>query len=576
MTALTAHEKSPMGPGAVDVKYENKMFRDDPTLKDRFYVKPDPVAPIPPVSGPNSVAAKVQPPSRVVKNMNRLRHDEMASWSGIAALRNLVDDTMPEDQQAVLDAGAAEAIIATMQAWPDHAGIQVSGCGTLVKVAEVDSNARMRVLQAGALFEIAAAVDRLSKAHHKDTDGDKIGKEIVHKANFARDCLLKIAGKKTDPRNKKHIQAAIDGGVDVKLFSKLGLKEREKMEEDARKRWLQLKAIREEEEDKKEAELLNKTPWAYTMDRDRSTCVLFPGQGAQKKGMADKLMSCAPAKALFDKAAEILGYDLAALIRDGPQEKLDQTLYAQPAVFVTGLAAVEKAKLEQFETLGRTKTTAGFSLGEYSALVYANVMTFEDGLRLVKARAEAMDAAAKMGATCMASISGVDDQTLIQMIAEATKQVGGDGRVYVANGMFPEGRTCSGDTQVLKKLCELVQSLGSGKSGKLVAVSGAFHTPYMSPAQEALDAAIDATPMEDPTVHVLSNVTGEYYRDVAHVRELLKRQIVEPVRWEQQMDVATGGFLNHAVYLETGPGKQLKAMMRRINQEAWGKMSVLE
>jgi len=411
MTALTAHEKSPMGPGAVDVKYENKMFRDDPTLKDRFYVKPDPVAPIPPVSGPNSVAAKVQPPSRVVKNMNRLRHDEMASWSGIAALRNLVDDTMPEDQQAVLDAGAAEAIIATMEAWPDHAGIQVSGCGTLVKVAEVDSNARMRVLQAGALFEIAAAVDRLSKAHHKDTDGDKIGKEIVHKANFARDCLLKIAGKKTDPRNKKHIQAAIDGGVDVKLFSKLGLKEREKMEEDARKRWLQLKAIREEEEDKKEAELLNKTPWAYTMDRDRSTCVLFPGQGAQKKGMADKLMSCAPAKALFDKAAEILGYDLAALIRDGPQEKLDQTLYAQPAVFVTGLAAVEKAKLEQFETLGRTKTTAGFSLGEYSALVYANVMTFEDGLRLVKARAEAMDAAAKMGATCMASISGVDDRS---------------------------------------------------------------------------------------------------------------------------------------------------------------------
>lgn len=261
-----------MGAGALDPKYESKMFRDDPTFKDRFYVKPDHVAPIPPMSGPNSVAAKVQPPSRVVKNMNRLRHDEMASWSGIAALRNLVDDTMPEDQQAVIDAGAAEAIIATMQAWPDHAGIQVSGCGTLVKVAEVDSNARMIVLQAGALFEIAAAIDRLSKPHHKDTDGDKMGKEIVHKANFARDCLLKIAGKKTDPRNKKHIQAAIDGGVDVKLFSKLGLQEREKMEADARKRWLELKAIKEEEEDAKEAELLNTTPWAYTLDRDRSVC----------------------------------------------------------------------------------------------------------------------------------------------------------------------------------------------------------------------------------------------------------------------------------------------------------------
>ena len=99
------------------------------------------------------------------------------------------------------------------------------------------------------------------------------------------------------------------------------------------------------------------------------TCVLFPGQGAQKKGMADKLMSCTPAKALFDKAAEILGYDLAALIRDGPQEKLDQTLYAQPAVFVTALAAVEKAKIEQFETLGRTKTTAGFSVRRAAPLL---------------------------------------------------------------------------------------------------------------------------------------------------------------------------------------------------------------
>merc|ERR1719238_416467 len=114
---------------------------------DRFYVKPQPIEPMPPISGPNSIAHKIMPPKQVVRNMNRLRHDEMASWNGIAALRNLVDDTMPEDQQAVIDAGAAEAIISTMQAWPDHAGIQVSGSGTLVKICEVDADARRRVLE---------------------------------------------------------------------------------------------------------------------------------------------------------------------------------------------------------------------------------------------------------------------------------------------------------------------------------------------------------------------------------------------------------------------------------------------
>ena len=124
------------------------MLKDDASLRDRFYKKEEPIQPMPPIAGPNSIAPKLMPPKQVVRNMNRLRHDEMASWNGIAALRNLVDDTMPEDQQAVVDAGAAQAILATMQAWPDHAGIQVAGCGTLVKVAEVDAAAREIVLSA--------------------------------------------------------------------------------------------------------------------------------------------------------------------------------------------------------------------------------------------------------------------------------------------------------------------------------------------------------------------------------------------------------------------------------------------
>jgi len=567
-------EDAPKQQEILQKDYRAPMFKDDPHLRDQFYVKPEPITPMPPMSGPNSIAPKLMPPKQVVRNMNRLRHDEMPSWNGIAAIRNLVDDTLPEVQQDVLDAGAVEAIIATMQAWPYHSGIQVAGSGTLVKCAEVDANARMRVLEAGAIFELAAAVERLAK--HSDTDGEAMGKHIVHKANFARDCLLKVAGKKTDPRNKKHIQAAIDGGVDPKLFAKLAPAVREQMEQKAREKFLKKKEVEDKVKDEEEQTLLRLTPWAQTIERDREVCVLFPGQGTQKKGMADKLMKVPEAKELFDRASAILGYDLAALIAEGPQQKLDQTLYSQPAVFVTSLAHMEVAKKDKFQIIGRSKMAAGFSLGEYTALVYGNVMTFEDGLRLVKARAEAMEEAAKEANATMASISGVDDQTLLQMISAATSEVDNGGKVYIANYMFPEGRTCSGDTAVLKKLCEKMQALGSGKSGKLVNVSGAFHTPYMKPAAETLGKIIDETPMQMPTLQVLSNVTGIYFYSVEEIRTLLKRQLMEPVRWESIIEEVTKPFHYHTAFIESGPGKQLKAMMRRIDQDSWGKMTTLE
>ena len=155
-------------------------------------------------------------------------------------------------------------------------------------------------------------------------------------------------------------------------------------------------------------------------------------------------------------------------------------------------------------------------------------------------------------------------------------QVDNDGRVYIANYMFPEGRTCSGDVAILKKLCDLVTGLGPGKSGKMVAVSGAFHTPYMEPAKATLTQLLDNTDIKEPTILLLSNVTGEYYMDVEHIRTLLKRQIVEPVRWEHSMQEATKLMHGHTGYIETGPGKQLKAMMRRIDQDAWSKMIVLD
>ena len=665
------------------------------------YKKPDAIMPMMPIAGPRSIAHRIQPAWRVVKNMARLRHDELASHTGVAALRNLADDTMPEDQQKVIEAGAIEAVIAAMQAHPNYAGIQVAGSGTLVILANIDSAARKRSVEAGAIFELAAAIKRLEI--NNEGDGEKFGKHIVHKANFARDCLLKVAGKPTDPRNKKHIQAAIDAGVDPELFKRKDEKTRQAEAEAANVKWeAAKKAEREAEDVTAEAK-----PWVSVPENVREVAALFPGQGTQKKGMADKLLSDPNAKALFVIASRILDYDLEKLIAEGPQEKLDQTLYSQPAIFVTSLAAMEKAKKDKPEMLMKMKTAAGFSLGEYSALVFGGALSFEDGLKVVKARAEAMDAAAKEATSGMASVSGVGDAQLEAFLEQAASEVGGGKKGYIANYMFPEGRTCSGDTEVLKAMCAKVSpapvpptddadtrtldedgrcciwraavpctpahalpprrlplhpstahpphllrplpaqvtALGQGKNAKMLNVSGAFHTPYMASAQAKLSAVrhapdsalpavvmmaqgqrfdrrtqrphaatahsshrhsppsspsapdacrvhtpgvadpptcialcwpqvLDEANIEMPSIQVYSNVTGMPYESVDEIKSLLKRQLMEPVKWEQGIQHLVSQ--SHAAYMEPGPGKQLKAMMRRIDQPAWAKMITLD
>lgn len=276
---------------------------------------------------------------------------------------------------------------------------------------------------------------------------------------------------------------------------------------------------------------------------------------------------------MFDLASKILGYSLVDLCAQGPQEKLDTTLYSQPAIFVCSLAAMEIAKGDAPEMLKKVKTAAGFSLGEYSALVFGGALSFEAGLRVVKARAEAMDAAAKSAKSGMASIGGIADDKLQKCLDDAAKQVGGSGKAYIANYMFPEGRTCSGDLKVLEKACELVQAAGA-KNAKMLNVSGAFHTPYMESAGAALSKTLDEADIQMPSIKVYSNVSGKPYTSVDEIKSLLKRQLLEPVKWEQgTKDLITGG---HTQYVEPGPGKQLKAMMRRIDQNAWNKMITLE
>ncbi len=219
------------------------------------------------------------------------------------------------------------------------------------------------------------------------------------------------------------------------------------------------------------------------------------------------------------------------------------------------------------------KAAAGFSLGEYSALVFGGAMSFEDGLRVVKARAEAMEQAANAAEGGMASVSGASDDALQTALDKAAGIVGGGAKAYIANYMFPEGRTCSGDKAVLEKMCELVVEMGA-KNAKMVNVSGAFHTPYMAAASEALGKTLDEAEIKMPSILVYSNVTGKPYTSVDEIRSLLKRQLLEPVKWEQgTKDLVTLGCTQ---YVEAGPGKQLKAMMRRIDNDAWGKCITLD
>eukprot|EP00316_Scyphosphaera_apsteinii_P008230 CAMPEP_0119298514 /NCGR_PEP_ID=MMETSP1333-20130426/688_1 /TAXON_ID=418940 /ORGANISM="Scyphosphaera apsteinii, Strain RCC1455" /LENGTH=469 /DNA_ID=CAMNT_0007299629 /DNA_START=65 /DNA_END=1474 /DNA_ORIENTATION=+ len=314
-------------------------------------------------------------------------------------------------------------------------------------------------------------------------------------------------------------------------------------------------------------------PWTDTPEAERDVAILFPGQGTQKVGMATKLLENKACQALFDLGSKILGYDLVGLCAQGPQEKLDTTLYSQPAIFVVSLAAMEKAKKDAPEMLKKIKAAAGFSLGEYTALVFAGALTFESGLKLVKARAEAMDQAAKSDSGAMASVSGCSDTVLQEALDKAAKEVGTGKKAYIANYMFPEGRTCSGDKKVLEKLCEVVVKMGA-KQAKMLAVSGAFHTPYMADASEALGKALAEADIQMPAIKVYSNVLGKPYESVDEIRSLLKRQMLEAVKWEQGTQHLIG--LGCSQYVEPGPGKQLKAMMRRINQDAWTKTITLE
>ena len=284
---------------------------------------------------------------------------------------------------------------------------------------------------------------------------------------------------------------------------------------------------------------------------------LFPGQGAQHVGMGKTLSQAHPAaKALYERANEVLGFDLMNLCFEGPQEKLNLTDISQPALFVSSLAALEILKAESPEKLEQCSATAGLSLGEYTALVFAGAMEFEDGLRVVRARGEAMQAAAEANPSGMVSILLLDPEKVEEICQQASEA----GPVQIANYLCPGNLVVSGT----KSACDLAAKLAEEGSGRSISLSvaGAFHTSFMEPAIEPLRNVLEGVELKSPRIPVISNVDAESHSDPDEIRELLVQQVVSPVRWEDSIrNLLDRGFDE---FYEIGPGKVLTGLMKRI------------
>lgn len=289
--------------------------------------------------------------------------------------------------------------------------------------------------------------------------------------------------------------------------------------------------------------------------------LLFPGQGAQHVGMGRKLTAQYPkARELYERAEPILGFDLAKLCFDGPAAELDSTIISQPAIFVASLAALEKLRADSPEVVLGCEIAAGLSLGEYTALVFANAMSFEDGLRVVKRRGEAMQAAADATPSGMVSMLLLDRTQVEQICQEASAH----GPIQIANYLCPGNLVISGENAACERAAELAAAAG-GKAIPL-AVAGAFHTNIMRPADDALAEILSEVEIRSPEIPVVSNVDARTHSDPDEIRQLLIRQVVNPVRWEDSVNLMLAEGCTD--FYEVGPGKVLKGLLKRISRKA--------
>jgi [acyl-carrier-protein] S-malonyltransferase len=266
------------------------------------------------------------------------------------------------------------------------------------------------------------------------------------------------------------------------------------------------------------------------------------------------------AQALFARASELLGYDLAELCFAGPSEQLDSTRYSQPALFVASLAALASLRRETPEVVDACEAVAGLSLGEYTALAMAGVIDFDSGLRLVQARGEAMQVAADAHPGGMVGILGLELQDVEDLCDEAR----GQETLVVANLLCPGNIVVSGAKCACQRVAALAQQRGAMKVVPL-AVAGAFHAPLMETAVDVLAAAVAEVSMQRARIPIISNVDACPHDDADAIRRLLVKQLVSPVRWEDSMRY----LLSHGFdrFYEVGPGRVLHGLLRRIERK---------
>jgi [acyl-carrier-protein] S-malonyltransferase len=282
---------------------------------------------------------------------------------------------------------------------------------------------------------------------------------------------------------------------------------------------------------------------------------VFPGQGSQYVGMGKDLYEQLPqARQRFEQADAILGFSLSKICFEGPEEELKQTKNTQPAIFLHSMVVADLYHGE------RAAMAAGHSLGEYSALVYAGALKFEDGLRLVRLRGELMQQAGIEQPGTMAAVVGLDPNVVDEVCGAASAA----GIVQAANFNSPGQIVVSGSVAGVRKAMELAKERGA-KLVKELPVSGAFHSPLMEQAGSGLKSALGQTTIVDAFIPVYANVTARPVRKAEEIRQLLFEQLTKPVRWEESVtNMANDGA---GVFVEMGPGKVLQGLVKRIRSD---------
>lgn len=288
---------------------------------------------------------------------------------------------------------------------------------------------------------------------------------------------------------------------------------------------------------------------------------LFPGQGAQSVGMGSDVIQSAPQVAeWFERANRIAGFDLKRYCLEGPEEKLNSTEISQPAIFVYSAILLDLVYQKRPDL--KPDVVAGLSMGEYTALYAAGLVSFEDGLKLVLERGRAMQAAADISQGAMVSILGLDEPKVREICQQAS-----EGELLEpVNFNCPGQIVISGSVNACARAAKLAEQSGAMKVVPL-AVAGAFHTAMMQPAADRLRKALEATVIQPPKkIKVIANISAEYYTDVQSIRDGLVKQLVSPILWQKCMERLIADGVE--TFYEIGPGRVLTGLMKRINRRA--------